>query len=43
MNSSSKINAMTLVQAAKLGVEACHTNVATQKIDGFTLGNFGMV
>ena len=39
----SEVNAMTPVYASKLGLQARHTAVEAQKIDGSTLKTFGMV
>ena len=43
IDSGSKVNAMTLGYASKLGLKICLTNVGAQKIDGSTLKMFGMV
>ena len=43
IDSSSKVNAITLGYALKLGLKICFTNVKTQKIDGSTLEIFGIV
>ena len=43
IDSGSEVNAMTPAYALRLGLQARHTNVGAQKIDGFTLQTFGMV
>ena len=43
IDSSSKVNAMTLVYASKLGLQVCEIDVGAQKIDGITLKTFGIV
>ena len=39
----SKVNAMTLTYAAKLGLKVQKTDIGAQKIDGSTLETFGMI
>ena len=43
INSSSKVNAITLAYAVKLGFRVRRTNVEAQKIDNSTLKTFEMV
>ena len=43
LNSGSKVNAMTLGYALKLGLKVRPTDVGAQKINGSTLETFGMV
>ena len=43
INSGSKVNAMTLVYAAKLGLKVRKINIKPQKIDGSILDTFGIV
>ena len=43
LDSNSKVNAMTLVFASKLGLKVRFTNVEAQKIDGSTLTTYKMV
>ena len=43
IDSGSKINAMTLAYASKLGLAVRKTEVGAQKIDGSPLVTFGMV
>lgn len=43
INSGSKVNAMSLRYALKLGLKVRYTNVKTQKINGSTFKTFGMV
>lgn len=43
MDSSSKVNAMTLGYALKLGLKICHTDIRAHKIDSSLLKTFGMV
>ena len=43
IDSSSEINAMTPAYASKLGLQARHTDVGAQKIDGSILQTFGIV
>ena len=42
-DSGSKVNAMNLAYAKKLGLKTWKTNIEAQKIEGFTLETFGMV
>ena len=43
LDSSSKVNAINLDYAWKLGLKIQKTNLVAQKIDSFTLETFGMV
>lgn len=43
LNSSSKINVMTLVYIAKLNLKVQPINIIAQKINSFTLKTFGML
>ena len=38
-----EVNAMTPTYATKLGLKIRKTDIKAQKIDGFTVNNFGMV
>lgn len=43
INSDSKVNVIISIYTLKLGLQVCHTNIRTQKIDGFTFKIFKMV
>lgn len=43
INSGSKVNAMTPIYIAKLGLKIRKTNIRAQKIDGSILNTFGIV
>ena len=43
LNSGSKVNAMSLTYAKRLGLKIRKTNVGAQKINGSTLETFEMV
>ena len=43
IDSGSKVNTMTLEYTLKLGLKVHTTDVKTKKIDGSTLGTFGII